>query len=82
MMASGSGSREKVKVSNRKSRPNPKHEDGDITDDMAVSTELADMDDDGADVMPLAASGGPSQIAPDVNQDTSRLNSLLRLIFM
>jgi hypothetical protein len=68
VMASGSGSREKVKVSNRKSRPNPKHEDVDISDEMAI-TEYVDMDDDVVDVMPIAMSGGPSQIAPDVTQE-------------
>jgi hypothetical protein len=67
VMASGSGSREKVKVSNRKSRPNPKHGD-DITDEMII-TEFVDMDDDVDDVMPIAVSGGPSQNAPDVSQE-------------
>ncbi|XP_078182478.1 telomere repeat binding factor 1 isoform X2 [Carex rostrata] len=77
VMASGSGSREKVKFSNRKSRPNPKHEDGDNIDDMAISTELAaDMDDDIVDVMPLM-SYEPSQIAPDVKKDFLRLDHII-----
>lgn len=77
VMASGSGSREKVKVSNRKSRPNPKHEDGDNIDDMAISTELAaDMDDDIVDVMPLM-SYEPSHIAPDVKKDFLRLDHII-----
>ena len=60
--------RPEISLANWKSGLNPKHKDGDNTiDDMAISMELsADMDD----LMSLE----PYQIAPDVKNDSLRLN--------
>ncbi|KAJ4773492.1 telomere repeat binding factor 1 [Rhynchospora pubera] len=64
VMASGSGSREKVKVSNKRSRSVAKLEDEDMTDEMALSMDLTgDISDDVVDVAPLATtSSEPSRL--------------------
>ncbi|KAJ3681628.1 hypothetical protein LUZ60_014201 [Juncus effusus] len=87
VLATGSGSRERVRMpANKKSRPNnPRNEDADLDDELALTGDLAVADLDGneiLDAVPLAMSASEPQQTLQISQSAKISASKLGNIVM